>query len=128
MEQAAQIFTDYYEGEVNVKPSDIRYRNIPDNNDDPNYLVGALIPQQFEQQPLPVVLIKNDNNIVNGFLYEDTRPYLTTDVEPIIYESKPLSVSKFMEMEQLANEGFLLIGWTGTDSSLIGLQIHQSNG
>lgn len=120
------MFTDYYEGEVNVKPSDIRYRNIPDSEDF-NYLVAALIPQQFEQQPLPVVLIKNDNNVVCDLSDDGSEPFLSSAIQPVNYQGNPLSVEKFMEMEQLASEGFLLIGWTGADSSLIGLELHQSN-
>ena len=123
MEQAAQLFTDYYEGEVSVKPSDLRAFTVTWNQ--AGDLVEGIVPRQFEESPFPVVLLKNSDNQLCSLEYSDTSPYPVSGIS--VYHrtgTNPESVNAFMQEQTLAKNGFLLIGWVDADNSLIGMQKH----
>ena len=111
------MYNDYYEGEIDVKPSDIRWRHVEFNKD--GDVLEALIANQFDKSPYPIIMIKTSENIV-AYLSpgEDDKiisvgPYVDSDV--------PVTVENFMQRQTLAEQGYLLIGWITADSSLIGV-------
>lgn len=116
MEQAAQMYNDYYEGEVDVKPSDIRWRDIPCNED--GEVIKGLIASQFSESPFPIILLKTSDNKVTDLLITSTN--LISGFQPWDIDSDA-TVDEFMQEQTLSQNGFLLIGWVTADSSLIGV-------
>ena len=120
LEQAAQIFTDYYEGEVSVKPSNLRAFPIYWNK--VGEIIMGIVPDNFTSKPFPTVLLKNSSEEVFTMS-------LNTSVKPNVVQSINdfgMSVNAFMEQQTLADNGFLLIGWVDEDDSLIGMKKHPS--
>lgn len=125
MEQAAQIFTDYYEGEVSIKPSDLRalparYKQVGGVG----YSVVGIVPNTFTEGPFPLMLLKTSSDqVCTMTIDESIKPAKVKSVE-IYTNPNPISVETFMQQQELATFGFLLVGWVNEDDSLIGMEVH----
>lgn len=125
MEQAAQMFTDYYEGEVSVKPSDIRYK-ITEYRENQAETFRTLVPIQFNESPFPVIVVKKDGNI-QDLTSSDDAPYPVSSITPLIDRGKIVSEETFKNEQQLANFGYLLVGYIDDDESLLGILPHPAD-
>ena len=119
MEQAAQIFTDYYEGEVNVKPSDIRYKGAQ-YRDNQGETFNVLCPVQFDKSPFPVIVVKNNGNIQNLSPTRES-PYPVGTIVNLINGKQIVTLEDFENEQKLSNFGYLLVGYIDADESLIGI-------
>lgn len=124
-EKTAQLFTDYYEGEVNVKPSDIRYKGAQ-YRDNQSETFNVLCPIQFEQSPFPVIVVKNNGNI-QSLSPTSKSPYPVGTIVPLINGEQIVTLEDFENEQQLSNFGYLLVGYVDADSSLLGILPHPAD-
>lgn len=124
-EKTAQLFTDYYEGEVSIKPSNLRAFQVTYAAHGSGKFIKGIVPNTFKESPYPVILLKDKESDVCTMYWDDTvEPYRVSRVALL---EPQISVESFMQQQELAENGFLLIGWVNEDDSLIGMEIHPDS-
>lgn len=119
------MFTDYYEGEVNVKPSDIRYKGAQ-YRDNQSETFNVICPIQFKQSPFPVIVVKNNGNIQSLSPRRES-PYPVSTIVNLIHDGQIVTEDAFKNEQQLSNFGYLLVGYVDADSSLLGILPHPAD-
>lgn len=128
LEQAAQLFTDYYEGEVSVKPSDLRaYTAMYKQESGRSFMIVGIVPNTFTETPYPLMLVKTSSDQVCTMTIDDSTEPAKVDSVEIYTNPKPITVNEFLQQQSLSKYGFLLVGWVTEDDSLIGMEIHPDS-
>ena len=118
------MFTDYYEGEVSIKPSNLRaFPARYKQEGGVGYSVVGIVPNTFDG-PFPLILLKTSSDqVCTMTIDESTEPAKVESVD-IYTNPDPISVDAFMQQQTFSSFGFLLVGWVYEDDSLIGMEVH----